>query len=369
MMFYPTTVHAEEEDTATIMGRRAPKKTRTTGRSWGRVMALVAGLTLLLVAEGAVVMPEEKEEDGAWSDAGSTTRSAAAATAAAAEEGVVMTKDVQEIPSSRHYDFAAVAGDGTVGTEDGSRIHELTPRHATAAAADAAAATTQRRRKIAKKTHEVLSGGSTSCSKSKTHCPRYSDSGYRIIMTVPTNFKCTVTEKKQNKYWLKWSRGEYNHPHSTITKGKYGYARKHHSHHNQDLSYIDGIIKAIAHYPPMTTPYKFNGPKPKLSFTFKSGLTYATYSSGTINRVSERILSGLPSVSDVTLQYKDKPYLHFTLGDNHQQNPIKKTPKLEYKSQEYDEIVKCIKDQKTMNLVIQNIDNECWCKTHRIYEQ
>ena len=82
-MFYPTTVHAEEEDTATIMGRRAPKKTRTTGRSWGRVMALVAGLTLLLVAEGAVVMPEE--EEGAWSDAGIATHSTAMT--AAEEEG------------------------------------------------------------------------------------------------------------------------------------------------------------------------------------------------------------------------------------------------------------------------------------------
>ena len=132
MMFYPSNIHAEEEDTATIMGRRAPKKTRTTGRSWGRVMALVAGLTLLLVAEGAVVMPEEKEEE-AWSNAGSTTRSAATTAAAAEEEGVVMTEDVHYTPSSRRYNFAA-AGDGVLGTED-----ELTLWHAVAAAA-----TTQR---------------------------------------------------------------------------------------------------------------------------------------------------------------------------------------------------------------------------------
>jgi hypothetical protein len=335
------------------------------------MMALVvAGLTLLLVADGAVVMPEEKEE-GTWSDAGSTTRSAATATAAA-EEGVVMTEDVQEIPSSRHYDFAAAAGEGT---EDGSRIHELTtPIRADAAATDAAAtdaaaATTQRRRKIAKKTHEVLSTGSGStCSPTGSGstcpskcCPPTTTSGYRILMTATSKFTCTAAGR--NQYWEKWSAEMFNRPHSTLTKGtsgtkKYGWAAKGSS---TNLNAIDTKIGEIANgiYAGKgpNNRYKMHGLTVDMGGSHSS-LALGKYNSTSINEVSKQIfyhLNRLSSIKSQTPQYKHSPGLHFTLGYIS-----------DYTSKEkFTNIAACIKG-KEMDLVIQNIDNRCWCKIHSL---
>jgi len=364
MMFYPTNVHAEEEDTAavpvgtallsstttTIMGHRAPKKMmRTTGRSVGRVMTLVACLLLLLVAEGAVVMLEEKEE-GAWSDAGSTTRSAAAA-ATAAEEGVVMTEDGQETTSSRRYDFAAAGED--LMTEDGSRIHELTPRQATADAAAVAAATTQRRRKIAKGGGSGSTGGSD-CAKSTKYCPSQSRLGYRIIMAASgktfTDASCPVASPK-NDYWLHWSDEEYNRPHSTITK-KVGYGIKGSS--SLTLSTIDKEIKKIANG-------KYAGSKryeisknKYLKLDVLSSITIAKYNSTSVNEVSRQVFDHLNPPTGMQLQYQHSPNLHFTLGYNNN-----------YTNTEFNDLAQCIRGQY-MDLVVQNIDNRCWCKIHSL---
>jgi len=102
-----TTVPVAILPTTTITGRRSSKSvTKTTGRSFGRVMARVGMglLLLLLVAEGAIVLPEEEKKGALWLDRGSfspgrrtTARRVVgadrAATAAAEEEGVVVTED------------------------------------------------------------------------------------------------------------------------------------------------------------------------------------------------------------------------------------------------------------------------------------
>ena len=91
----------------TMTGRRSSKSvTKTTGRSFGRVMARVGAglLLLLLVAEGAIVLPEEEKKGalslhrGSFSPVRRTTARRVvgadrAATAAAEEEGVVVTED------------------------------------------------------------------------------------------------------------------------------------------------------------------------------------------------------------------------------------------------------------------------------------
>ena len=90
-----------------MTGRRSSKSvTKTTGRSFGRVMARVGAglLLLLLVAEGAIVLPEEEKKGSLWLDRGSfspvrrtTARRVVgadrAATAATEKEGVVVTED------------------------------------------------------------------------------------------------------------------------------------------------------------------------------------------------------------------------------------------------------------------------------------
>jgi len=128
-----------------------PSKTvsRTTGpRSFGRMMALVGTglLLLLLMAEGAVVMPKEEAAEGAlWSEPvssspgrqGRVVGAGRAASAAAAEEGVVMMEDGHDTTTSRRYDFAAAAAAGAgavVTAQDGSPLHEFPSRHETTAA-------------------------------------------------------------------------------------------------------------------------------------------------------------------------------------------------------------------------------------------
>ena len=90
-----------------MTGRRSSKSaTKTTGRSFGRVVARVGVglLLLLLVAEGAIVLPEEEKKGSLWLDRGSfspvrrttarhVVRADRAATAAAEEEEVVVTED------------------------------------------------------------------------------------------------------------------------------------------------------------------------------------------------------------------------------------------------------------------------------------
>ena len=82
--------------TVGTVGRRSSKKvTKTTGRSFGRILARVGVglLLLLLVAEGATVLPEEGEKGALWLDRGSFSPADRAATAAAEEDGVVVTED------------------------------------------------------------------------------------------------------------------------------------------------------------------------------------------------------------------------------------------------------------------------------------
>jgi len=113
---------------------------RTTGpRSFGRMMALVGTglLLLLLMAEGAVVVPEEAVAEGAlWSDpiSSSPGRQGRVVGAGVAEEGVVMTENGHDTTTSRRYDFAAAAaaGAGAIETaQDGSRLHAIPRRHET----------------------------------------------------------------------------------------------------------------------------------------------------------------------------------------------------------------------------------------------
>ena len=88
-----------------MTGRRSSKSaTKTTGRSFGRVVARVGVglLLLLLVAEGAIVLPEEEKKGalslhrGSFSPGRRTTAQhvvGANRAATAEEEGVVVTED------------------------------------------------------------------------------------------------------------------------------------------------------------------------------------------------------------------------------------------------------------------------------------
>ena len=106
LMLYHNFTMMNEDETASTTTMPSKRMTKTTGRSFGRVMARVGMglLLLLLVAEGAIVLPEEEKKGALWLDRGSFSpgrRTAArrvvvvdrAATAAAEKEEVVVTED------------------------------------------------------------------------------------------------------------------------------------------------------------------------------------------------------------------------------------------------------------------------------------
>ena len=134
-----------EDESASTTKTPSKRMMRSTGpRSFGGMLArLGAGLLLLLLmAEGAVVMPEEAVAEGAllaegalWSDPVSSSPGrqrrvvgAWVAEKAATEEGVVMTENGHDTTTSRRYDVAAAAG-AVVTAQDGSHLHEFPRRH------------------------------------------------------------------------------------------------------------------------------------------------------------------------------------------------------------------------------------------------
>ena len=176
-------------------------------------------------------------------------------------------------------------------------------------------------------------------------------------MTTTKAFKCARAGPK-NVYWLKWSDEEHNRPHSTLTKGTgYGVSDGH------SLKYISDKIKYIASYKKYNANknkrFKINNNKDGLSFNYNkhSSITYATYHSAMTTTVSKQIFQELGKPSGMSFQYDQSPYLHFTLGNNNQ-----------YSYSAFQEIKECL-DEQQMDLVVQNIDNECWCEVHALYDR
>ena len=183
-------------------------------------------------------------------------------------------------------------------------------------------------------------------------------------MTTTSTFTCPAAGR--NQYWLHWSAEMNNRPHSTLTKGahgttKYGWAAK---GSGQNLNEINTIIGYIAN-----GKYAGKGPnnrykmhaieKNDVDVGPKSTLALGLYKSTMINKVSDQIFEHLPKITSQTPQRNESPKLHFTLGWTSQYKSSK------YPSSIYKDIAKCLTG-KEMDLVVQNIDNRCWCEIHSL---